>query len=104
MVPDDRPPFNLALFTFSQVIVVIATTPAFLPKFAKVLAVLLVGWVYCHIIFTQTIGDKSGDQEIGTVLLVHYLAVIDYVLFTRPDDLRDIKDKDTTKVAERSFK
>ena len=104
MVPDDRPPFNVALFAFSQVIIVIATIPAFLPKFAKVLAVLLVGWVFCHIIFTQTTGDKSGDQEIGTVLLVQYLGVIDFVLLTRPDDLRDTKDKDTTKVTERSFK
>ena len=104
MVPDDRPPFNVALFAFSQVIVVIATIPAFLPKFAKVLAVLLVGWVSCHIVFTQTTGDKGGDQGIGTFLLAHYLEVIEYVLLTRPDDLRDIQDKDTTKVAERSFK
>ena len=104
MAPDDRPPFNVALFAFSQVIVIIATIPAFLPKFAKVLAVLLVGWVFCHIISTQTTGNKSGDQEVGTVLLVQYFAVIDYVLLTRPDDPRNIKDKDATKMAERSFK
>ena len=103
MVPDDRPSFNVALFAFSQVIVVIATIPAFLPRFAKVLAVLLVGWVICHIIFTQTTGDKGGDQGLGSVLLAYYLAVVDYVLLTRPDDLRDIKDR-ATKMAERSFK
>ena len=104
MVPDDRPPFNVVLLALSQAIVIIATVPAFLPKFAKILVVLLVGWVFCYIISTQTTGDKGGDNGIGSALLAHYLAVIDYVLLTRPDDLRNIRDKDTTKMAERSFR
>jgi len=101
MVPDDRPPFNVALFALSQVIIIVATIPAFLPKFAKVLAVLFVGWAFCYIVFTQTTGDKGGDNGIGSGLLAHYFVVIDYVLLTRPDDLRNIKD---TKMAERSFR
>jgi hypothetical protein len=104
MEPSDRRPFDVVLFCISSAILIIVSIPSFLPKFARVLGVLFIGYIYYQIIFTQTTGDLAGDFGVGSVILAQYLTGADYALFTSPDKLLDYCDGDRSKVAQRSFK
>jgi hypothetical protein len=100
----DRRPFDVVLFGISLAIQVVVSIPSFLPKFARVLGILLVGYIYYQIIFTQTTGDLAGDFGLGSAILAQYLIGADYALFTSPDNLMDHRDGKSSKVSQRSFK
>jgi len=104
MDTSDRRPFDVVLFGISLALQTLITIPSFLPKFARVLGVLLVGYINYRIIFTQTTGEFAADLGIGSAILAHYLAGTDYALFTPPEDLIDYCDEDSLKIAQRSFK
>jgi hypothetical protein len=101
MNTSDRKPFDVVLFSISMVILFVASIPSFLPKFARVLGVLLVGCIHYRIIFTQTTGDFAGDLALGSGILSQYMRGADHALFTSPESLRD---GDALKVTLRSFK
>jgi len=103
MDTDTRRPFNVLLYGFSQIVVIIATIPGFLPKSIQFLAILFVGWISCEIIFTQTTGSKSGNLALGSAILAQFHRAVDLVLLTPFEDLKDLGDKDTSKITERSF-
>ena len=100
MDTDTRPPFNFLSYGFSQVVVIIATIPGFLPKFIKFLAVLFFGWVTFDTIFTRTTGSKGGNFGLGSMILAQFFCVIDLVLLTPSENSRD---KDTSGITERPF-
>ena len=99
-----RRPFSVVLYCISLAILITSSIPAFLPKFARVLAVLLVGYIHHQIIFTQTMGDFSADLSLGSIFVAQYLIGVDYALLSSPEDLLDYCDRDTSKVSQRSFK
>lgn len=104
MNADTRPPFNFLLYGISQVIVVIATIPRFLPKTIKFLSLLFAGYVSFDIIYTQTTGSKEGNVALGSAIIGQFFIAIDYLLLSPSEDLRDLDDKDTSKITEKSFK
>ncbi len=100
----DRKPFDAVLFSISMAILIVASIPSFLPKFARVLGVLLVGCIHYRIIFTQTIGDFAGDLGLGSTILAQFLRGADYALFTSPENLVNHRDGEALKVTQRPFK
>ena len=99
-----RRPFSVVLYCISLAILIAASIPSFLPKVARVLAVLLVGYIHYEIIFTQTTGDFAVDLTLGSAFVVQYLIGADYALLSSPEDLLDYCDRDSLKVSQRSFK
>ena len=104
METTDRRPFDVVLFCISLAIQIVVSIPSFLPKFARVLGTLLVGYIHYQIIFTQTTGDYAVDFALGSAILAQYFTGADYALFTSPEKLMDYRDGDASKVAQRSFK
>src|SRR5258707_1929616 len=104
MDKSDRKPFDFVLFGISLAIQTLVSIPSFLPKFARVLGVLIVGYIYYRIIFTQTTGDFAADLAIGSGILANYLVGADYALITSPETLMDYCGGNSLKIAQRSFK
>jgi len=104
MNTSDRKPFDVLLFSISMVILIVASIPSFLPKFARVLGILFVGSIHYRIIFTQTTGDFAGDLGLGSAILSQYLRGADYALFTSPESLTNYRDGDASKVTQHPFK
>jgi hypothetical protein len=96
MDPDTRPPFNFLLYGFCQVVAIIATIPGFI----KILAVLFFGWETFDTVLIRTTGSKAGNFGVGSVIVAQFFCVIDLVLLTPAENL---KDKDTSRITERSF-
>ena len=99
-----RRPFSVVLYCISSAILITASIPAFLPKIARILAVLLVGYIHYQIIFTQTTGDFTVDLTLGSAFLAQYFIGVDYALLSSPEDFLDYCDRDASKVSQRSFK
>ena len=99
-----RRPFSVVLYCISLAILIAASIPSFLPKVARVLAVLFVGYIHYQIIFTHTTGDFAVDLTLGSLFVVQYLIGVDYALLSSPEDFLDYSDRDASKVSQRSFK
>ena len=57
-----RRPFSVVLYCISSAILITASIPAFLPKVARILAVLLVGYIHYQIIFRQQVTLQSTSH------------------------------------------
>src|SRR5260221_6855014 len=104
MSTDHRKPFNCTLFIASHIIIFLVTIPAFMPRSAQVIALILVGWYFYQVIFTQTTGDFSNDFGLGSAIIGQYLVALDLGLLTPPEQLKDFYDKDQTSVTQRPLK
>lgn len=99
-----RKPLNATLFFASHIIVFLVTIPAFLPRSAQVIALILVGWYFYQVIFTQTTGDFNNDFGVGSAILGQYMVALDYGLLTPPEQLKNFYDADQTSVTQRPLK
>jgi hypothetical protein len=59
---------------------------------------------FYQVVFTQTTGDFNSDFGLGSGILFQYLVVLDYAFLTPPDKLKDLHDKDLTRVIKRPLK
>jgi hypothetical protein len=104
MGADHRKLLDGALFLASQVILILVSVPAFVPKPAQVISFGVVGWYLYRIIFTQTTGDFNNDFGLGPTIIVQYMLALDYALLTPPESLKDFNQGDIARVTKRSFK
>lgn len=104
MDANDRRPFEVVLYGISLALLIVASIPSFLPKSARVLVVLFVGYIHYRTIFTQTTGDFASDLGSGSGFLSQYLIGSAYALFLSPEDLVDYCDGEVLKVTQRPFR
>jgi hypothetical protein len=104
MDADHRKPLDDASFLVSQAILLVVSIPALVPKPAKVIAFVVVGWHFYRTIFTQTTGNFNSDFVFGSGVLFEYIAILDFALLTPPENLKDFHDNDPTRVTKRSLK
>jgi len=99
-----KKPLNIPLFLASQILLIIVTTPAFIPKPAQLIAFAVVGWYSYQVILTETTGDFNVDFGIGSTILSQYLVNLDYALLTPPDKSKDFHDNNPTSITKRPLK
>jgi len=104
MGTDHRKSLDGTLFLASQIIVILVTTPAFIPRPAQVIALILIGWYFYQAIFTQTTGDFNKDFALGSALPIQYMVALNYAFLTATDELKNFHDEDRTLVSQRSLK
>ena len=103
MEEEYRKPVDIAMLLASQVILVVVSIPAFVPKPAQVLAFILVGYYVCRMILTQSSGNFTVDYGIGSGAILQYITTLDYALLTPVENFKNLHDKDQTAVAKRPF-
>lgn len=104
MNTDHRKSLDGTLLLASEVILIIASIPAFVPKLARVVTFVVLGLYFYHVIFTQTTGDFDQDLILGSSIIFQYISFLDYALLTPPENLKDLSDKDPTRVTQRPLK